>query len=299
VWGNVKPIGNGATPAIFIELIIHSKETIQMTIKIHALFIALGLTLGSPATLAAEKQFTWPKGAKAAVNLAYDDALDSQLDNAIPLLNKYRIKGTFYLNVVSPTLSARLGDWRAAAQKGHELGNHSIFHQCSKSSPGREWVPTDRDLDKVSVIQMQDQVKVANAFLHAIDGQTERTFTPPCIDLNAGGSNYVDGLKSEFVAIKAKSGGVTPDMNTLDPYAVSVDFPTNVTGAQLIAVVKEAAAKGTMANFTFHGIGGEHLSVSNEAHEELVKYLADNKNIYWTDSFVTIMKYVKEQQAKK
>src|SRR5690606_31566948 len=106
------------------------------------------------------------------------------------------------------------------------------------SSPGRDWVSADRNLDKVSVTQMQDQVKVTNAFLYAIDGKTERTYTPPCIDLNAGGGNYVDGLKSEFVAIKAKSGGVTPDMKTLDPYAVGVDFPAEVTGAQLINVVK-------------------------------------------------------------
>lgn len=264
------------------------------------LSLAMGLLLGVNApVVSADDHFKWPHGAKAAVNLAYDDALDSQLDNAIPALNKYKLKGTFYLNVVSPTLNTRVEEWRKAAKQGHELGNHSIFHQCSKSAPGRDWVPADRDLDKVSVIQMQDQVKVTNSFLHAIDGKTERTYTPPCIDLNAGGANYVDGLKSEFVAIKGQSGGVTPDMMALDPYRVGVDFPTNVSGAQLIAVVKEAAAKGTMANFTFHGIGGEHLSVSREAHEELLKYLADNKDIYWTDTFVNIMKYVKAHQTKK
>ncbi len=268
--------------------------------KLKSLSLTIGLVLGlSTQVYAADTGFTWPNGAKAAVNLAYDDALDSQLDIAIPALNKYKLKGTFYLNVVSPTLNTRLEDWRKVAKAGHELGNHSIFHQCAKSGPGREWVPADRDLDKVSVIQMQDQVKVANSFLHAVDGKTERTYTPPCIDLNAGGANYVDGLKSEFVAIKATGGGVTPDMKTLDPYRVGVDFPSNVTGAQLIAVVKEAAAKGTMANFTFHGIGGDHLVTSKEAHEELLKYLADNKDIYWTDTFVNIMKYVKEQQAKK
>lgn len=270
-----------------------------MTIKIYTFFIAIGLLLIATLSHAIDKPFIWPNGAKAAVNLAYDDALDTQLDAAIPALNKYALRGTFYLNVASPTLITRLADWRAVAKAGHELGNHSIFHQCSKSGPGREWVPADRDLDKLSVTQMQDQVKVTNAFLYAIDGKTERTYTPPCIDLYAGGGNYVDGLKSEFVAIKAKSGGVTPDMNTLDPYAVGVDFLSGVTGAQLIAVVKEAAAKGTMVNLTFHGIGGEHMNVSKEAHEELLKYLAANKNIYWTDTFINIMKYVKEQRAKK
>lgn len=269
-----------------------------MKLRSLSLFIGLIAGLATQAN-AADTVFKWPNGAKAAVNLAYDDALDSQLDTAIPALNKYKLKGTFYLNVVSPTLNTRLEEWRKAAKQGHELGNHSIFHQCSKSSPGREWVPADRDLDKLSVTQMQDQVKVTNSFLHAIDGKTERTYTPPCIDLNAGGANYVDGLKSEFIAFKATGGGVTPDMKTLDPYRVGVDFPANVTGAQLIAIVKEAASKGTMANFTFHGVGGDHIVTSKEAHEELLKYLADNKDIYWTDTFVNIMKYVKEQQAKK
>lgn len=265
--------------------------------NLQALSFALALGLSAQAN-AADTVFKWPNGAKAAVNLAYDDALESQLNNALPALNKHKLKGTFYLNVASPTLSTRLEEWRKAAQGGHELGNHSIFHQCSKSSPGRDWVAADRNLDKVSVTQMQDQVKVTNAFLHAIDGKTERTYTPPCIDLNAGGANYVDGLKSEFVAFKAMGGGVTPDMKTLDPYRVGVDFPNGTSGEQLIAMVKEAAAKGTMVNFTFHGVGGDHLAVTNEAHEQLLQYLADNKDIYWTDTFVNIMKYVKSQQAK-
>lgn len=265
--------------------------------NLQALSFVLALGLSAQAN-AADAVFKWPNGAKAAVNLAYDDALESQLNNALPALNKHKLKGTFYLNVASPTLSTRLEEWRKAAKEGHELGNHSIFHQCSKSSPGRDWVAADRDLDKVSVTQMQDQVKVTNAFLHAIDGKTERTYTPPCIDLNAGGANYVDGLKSEFVAFKAMGGGVTPDMKTLDPYRVGVDFPNGTSGEQLIAMVREAAAKGTMVNFTFHGVGGDHLAVTNEAHEQLLKYLADNKDIYWTDTFVNIMKYVKSQQTK-
>ena len=32
--------------------------------------------------------FHWPDGRKAAVSLAYDDALDSQLDNALPVLDR-------------------------------------------------------------------------------------------------------------------------------------------------------------------------------------------------------------------
>lgn len=263
-------------------------------------FLLLGVAVTVPSGFAAEKKpFTWPNGAKAAVNLAYDDALDSQLDNAIPALDKYKLKGSFYLTLASETLDKRLEDWRAAAATGHELANHTIFHQCSGALPGRDsWVVPHRDLDKTDVNALVDQIRFANLFLYALDGKRERTYTTPCGDLKAGGEDYLPLIKSEFVAIKAAFGGVIPDMNTLDPYAVTVTVPENVTGKQLINIVKEAADKGTMANFTFHGIGGDHLSVSKEAHEELLKYLADNKNIYWTDTFLNIMKHVKAEQAK-
>jgi peptidoglycan/xylan/chitin deacetylase (PgdA/CDA1 family) len=267
--------------------------------KIQSILLsAVIASLGINAQAADEPAFKWPHGAKAAVNLAYDDALDSQLENVVPTLNKYHLKGTFYIPVGAATISPRMEDWRKVAKAGHELGNHSIFHQCSKGQPGRDWVTEDHDLDKVSVIQMQDQVKVANSFLKALDGKTERTYTPPCIDFNAGGKNYIDGLKSEFVAIKGGFVGVTADMKTLDPYAVGVDFPADETADRLIALVKEAAEKGTMVNFTFHGVGGDHLVTSVKAHEELVKYLAEHKDIYWTDTFINIMKYVKTEQAK-
>ena len=269
--------------------------------KKHALirFIVAGLLLAS-TTYAddAAQAFKWPKGQKAAVSLAYDDALNSQLDHAIPALNKFGLRGTFYLQLFNPVVDQRLAEWRAAAKKGHELGNHTLFHQCSKSKPGRDWVGVHRDLDKMSVEQMKDQVIMANTMLYSIDGKRDRTFTAPCLDKEAGGKNYIDAVKSEFVAIKLESGNVVLDMNKLDPYAVPVAFPADATGQQLIDIVKEAAAKGTMANFTFHGVGGDHLSVTVEAHEELLKYLAANKNIYWVDTFVNQMKYVKANQKK-
>lgn len=261
-------------------------------------FILSGLLVASSSFADENAQtFQWPKGIKAAVSLSYDDALNSQLDNVIPALNKYKLKGTFYLQLSSPVIDQRLPEWRAAAASGHELGNHTLFHQCSKSQPGREWVLPERDLDTTTVAQMKDQVLIANTMLYAIDGKRERTFTAPCIDKNASGQNYINAIKSEFVAIKLEGGGVAADMNKLDAYDVGVYFPSGVTGQQLIDIVKDAIAKGTMANFTFHGVGGDHLTTSVEAHEELLKYLAAHKEI-WVGTFLDEMKYVKAHQQK-
>jgi hypothetical protein len=129
--------------------------------------------------------------------------------------------------------------------------------------------------------------------LYAIDGREERTFTAPCGDLFASDEPYLDVVAGEFVAIKAAPGGVTPDMRTLNPYAVGVDGPVGASGTELIAVVQAAAERGTMANLTFHGIGGDYLAVSAEAHEQLLLHLAEHPEIYWVDTFLNIMKHVK------
>lgn len=251
-----------------------------------------------PSAFAAEAlPFAWPEGKRAAVSLAYDDALDSQLDNAIPALDKHALKGSFYLQLSRDPVRKRLGEWRAAAENGHELGNHTLFHQCSGSIKGREWVEPQRDLDKTSAAEMKDQVLLANVMLTAMDGKQERTFTVPCGDVMAEGKNYIDLVESEFVAIKLGDGAVTPSMEALDPYAVTVEAPVGATGEQLIARVKEAARKGTMVNFTFHGIGGDYLAVSKEAHEELLEYLAAHGDIYWVDTFINVMEYVRKHQA--
>lgn len=244
--------------------------------------------------------FSWPNGARAAVSLAYDDALDSQLDHALPALDRHGIKGSFYLQLSSPVVAKRMGEWRAAAQRGHELGNHSLFHQCSGKAPDRAWVEAHRNLDTTTPEQMRDQIVLGNTMLEAIDGQRERTFTAPCGDTLASGRPYLPALKPAFVAIKAGGGpGVPLSMATLDPYAVSVDAPVNASGTELIALVKQAGARGTMVNLTFHGIGGDHLSVSSQAHEELLRFLAQHRREYWTDTFLNIMKHVKRAQAGK
>ncbi|RZA35730.1 MAG: polysaccharide deacetylase [Lysobacteraceae bacterium] len=264
------------------------------------LVLILGLHAGMAAaqTARARQEFAWPQGARAAVSLAYDDALDSQLDHAIPALDKYGLKASFYLTLSNPAVARRLAEWRAAARRGHELGNHSLFHQCARSTPGRDWVEPHRNLDTTSVEQMRDQVLLANTMLAAIDGRRERTFTVPCGDTMAGGRDYLPAVGASFVAIKLTGGtGVIDAMRTLDPLAVPVAAPVGSSGAELIAIVRQAMARGTMVNFTFHGIGGDYLGVSTQAHEELLRFLAAQRRLVWTDTFINIMQHVRQQQA--
>lgn len=241
------------------------------------------------ATLANAEGVEWPNGARAAVSLSYDDTLNSQLDNAVPALDKHGIKASFYLILSSEVLFERLDEWRKLAANGHELGNHTIYHPCSAAQPDREWVRPHNDMDRRTVEHMRDEVRVANTFLKAIDGRDERTLTPPCGDVNTRDGNYLEHIKDLVVATKGSEN--------LPPGVVSYDLPSAVTGQQLIAIVEKAAERGGFANIIFHGVGGDHLAVSTQAHAELIAHLAANRATYWTDTYMNIMKHVLGKRA--
>lgn len=243
-----------------------------------------------------EDTFQWPHGAKAAVSLAYDDALNSQLDNAIPQLDKYNLKASFYIFMGSPVVHGRLGEWKAIAENGHELGNHTLHHGCAKSKPNREWLSNWNDLEKRTIDEMRQHIKIASIFLQALDGKTRRTFTAPCADWGTADGHYLDAIKEDFVAIKGYLSDKPQPLHDIDPDMVHIYAPESVSGEQLIAFVQEAANMGTIANITFHGIGDDHMAVSKQAHEILLAYLAANREIYWTATFLEIMTYFKQQQ---
>jgi peptidoglycan/xylan/chitin deacetylase (PgdA/CDA1 family) len=242
--------------------------------------------------------FQWPNQAKAAVSLAYDDALNSQLDTAVPALSKYQLKASFYLTLSASTVQTRLTEWQALAEQGHELGNHTINHACKSTLPGREWVRPENDLDKKTVAQIIAEVTEANRRLHAIDGKKTRTFTVPCTDTNIGGVNYVEQVSSLFVGIKYSVGDVAKSMSEFDVLKTPVWSPENVSGDELIAYVEQAKKYGTLASITFHGVGGDYLGVSAQAHEQLLNYLDKNRHIYWVDTFKRISLHIKDQKFK-
>lgn len=246
----------------------------------------------------ADQNFKWPNQTKAAVSLSYDDALNSQLDNAIPALNHHQFKGTFYLSLAATTLQTRLADWRSAAKQGHELGNHTINHACRGSLPNREWVPKHNDLDKKLFKEILQEIHTANAFLHAIDGEIVRTFTVPCTDTIVENKHYPSALTDLFIGMKTQVGSVPESMHVFDRLNAPVWAPHNVSGAALIDYVKTAQKHGTVANITFHGIGGDHLAVTKQAHQALLTYLSENKETYWVDTYRNISKYIAEYPNK-
>lgn len=260
-------------------------------IKFFTLVVVMLVSLTSHAdtiTNTLDDHFTWPGGGKLAVSLSYDDALNSQLDNVIPALDKYRFKASFYVVANSPVMNARIDEWRAVANNGHELGNHSVYHPCRASLPNRDWVAAHHDLDHYSVPQMIEELKVANTFLKAIDGQSERTLTVPCGDMVIGADlkssqQYLSLLNTLFVAVKGQGE---------DERFTHILHPEGQSGKALIDYIRNIPADTLLVNIIFHGVGGDYLSVSSQAHAELLTFLANNRETYYVDSYINLMRYV-------
>jgi len=247
------------------------------------LFLLIFLTLAANA-----QKITWPNHKKAVIVLTYDDALESQLNNAVPQLEAAHFPATFFLT--GDINSQTIPRWRALSKRGFELGNHTIFHPCLSSDDN----PTPSD--NYTPYGIIKEIDVMNHLLFAVDGKTSRTFAYPCTETTVGGKDYVDTLRKYALVKYARVGGdtdaIVTDFKHLDLLQVpSYGLEDGTSGEKLIAYVKEVVKRGGMGVIMLHGIGGDYITTSSRAHQELITYLKNHRREIWVATFQQAMDY--------
>jgi peptidoglycan/xylan/chitin deacetylase (PgdA/CDA1 family) len=251
------------------------------------------LCLFASSSLACAADITWPaKGKKAAIVLTYDDALRSQLEFAIPQLDAANLRGTFFLDGdISPD---EMLLWRKVAARGHELGNHSMFHPCPRAMlPDRKNYLTDN----YDAARMLEEIASMNNVLFGIDGKRTRTYSVPCSQTRVGTEDYTEPLRRSGQIRFVRTGGdqwnsVIADFTKLDVFRTPSYGPVDEPdAAKLIDFAERVRASGGLGVFQFHGVGGDYLKVSAQAHQALVYYLRTHPDI-WVGTFQEVMDYV-------
>jgi peptidoglycan/xylan/chitin deacetylase (PgdA/CDA1 family) len=245
---------------------------------------------------AAQPKITWPHHKKAAIVLTYDDALLSQLNIAVPQLIAAHLKATFFLT--GDIDAQTIPQWRALGKKGFELGNHTIFHPCLSTDDNP--VPSDHYSSHSIILE----IEAMNHFLFAVDGKNTRTYAYPCAETSVGGKDYVDTLRKYRLVKYARIGGdtdaIVTDFKHLDPLQVpSYGLEDNTPAANLIAFVKRVQQTGGMGIIMFHGIGGDYITTSAAAHQELLNYLKEHRRDIWVATFQEAMDYATGANKKK
>lgn len=236
-------------------------------------------------------------GKKSAVVITYDDAIDQHLDNTIPILDSLGLKATFYVTAFSQSMQTRLKDWKKIATKGHELGNHTLFHPCI-GGKGREWVKQEYDLNNYTVKRMVDETRMTNLFLHALDGKSKRTFAFTCGDMKIADSNFINAMKNDFVAARAVRNQMRK-INEIDLYNIDCYMVNNHSFEQMKEWVDKSVQSNSLLVILFHGVGGGNaLDVTLSAHRQLLQYLKKNEKDIWIAPMVQVAEFIKDNKPK-
>ncbi len=245
---------------------------------------AMGLLAAGVTGAVVEPKFAWPDGRQAAIVLTYDDAIRvSDLDVAAPQLDRAQLKGTFFL--MGKAMRAEdVARWRALADSGHELGNHTVNHPCRRGSFD---MPEQYTSESYSVEVLLTEIGVMNTLLTALDGKPTHAFATPCGHTTVGGQDYLAPLKASGLATFVRDASVMPVFAD-GPKVMGTGF-VGTTGADMIAWVKQVESAGGLGIAVFHGVGGDYLSVTAEAHQQLLDYLAAHRRTLWTASYSEVM----------
>jgi peptidoglycan/xylan/chitin deacetylase (PgdA/CDA1 family) len=210
-----------------------------------AVFAGSAAARGAPAN-------TWPNAATAAVSLTYDDALSSQLDNAVAALQAARLKATFFLTL--DNMDARLNDWVELAKAGHEFGNHTVSHPCDLRGFTRESFA-------------QQEITPMQAYLDAHFGPNpQRLFAYPCsaTDLGMGDANQQRARYEALLKTTGFRGARTCDEDAPNsprfaraaPYRLRASATTSDQDDPNLAIayIQDAMRRGDWAILVFHDI---------------------------------------------
>lgn len=238
-------------------------------------------------------QMDWPEGKKAAVVLTYDDGVKSHLQVAVPQLEARNMRGTFFL--FGQTIrSSDVTEWRNVSSRGHELGNHSIFHPCLQETVAQS-SSICRSLECYTVKEMLEEISIMNHFLYAIDGKESYSYAYPCGQYTAGGEDYSKPLIQSGLAKYARGGigGIITDIHTLDMSKIPVlSIPEGCRAEQLTGFVEEIVEQKGLGIFVFHGVGGDYLAVDEQEHARFLDYLDRHSGEIWITTFSEAMDWI-------
>lgn len=262
------------------------------------------LVLSSAVSVVAQAQIKatvarWPQDRVAAISLTFDDALATHLDVAGPILKKHRLNGTFFVSTGLGVWEKRKEEWEQLAKDGNELGDHTVHHPCllPEIEPHSQGYTAE---------MMQSEIQMAAQEIRQLFASNRGlTFAYPCGDMSFGAPKdqaknaalYLRYISDVAFGARGAGPGGVQDPDDLSVLTVPDLGPTagkDLGG--LLALAEPAIREHNWGVYCFHGIGGEYLSVSAPAFDELAAYLDTHREI-WTAPFGDVLRYIQERKS--
>jgi peptidoglycan/xylan/chitin deacetylase (PgdA/CDA1 family) len=255
------------------------------------------LLLATLSCFAQTQPFKWPKGARMAISLTFDDGRGSQPSKGAPVLDEYAVKGTFY--VVPSAVKGQLAGWKKVVEKGHEIGNHSINHSCS----GNFVWSRKNALENYTIAQMRTELLEANTQIEALLGVKCESYAYPC------GQTFVGRGKNtqSFVPVIAElfaSGRTWLDEAPVDPSYCDMAQLTGIEMdgkdfEQILPLIEAARTNGQWLVLAGHETADSGPQTTRLAMlRKLCEYAKDPANGIWIAPVGEVARYVKAERKK-
>lgn len=226
---------------------------------------------------AAPRIADFPGDRAAAVSLTFDDGLPDHLSLAAPALEKRGMRGTFFLVagfIPDTAEKAALPNahtfgkipwstWKELAQKGHEIGNHSMTH---------------KGLTKLSDEEMNKEIDDAYRLIEEKIGQPPLTF---CFPGNGHDERVDRAVARQHIIGRTRLVGYGGKDFTLE---------------KANGMVENAIAKRDWMVVMLHGITAGYAAFGDpDVFEKHLDFLAARSDSVAVDTFANIAKYVAER----
>jgi beta-glucosidase len=262
----------------------------------HIFLPGIAQVYGEPTNKTSDQGIKWPDGKKMAISLTFDDARLSQIDKGIPILDRYHVKGTFY---VSPgQLEERMEGWKHAVANGHDIGNHTVAHPCT----GNYSWSKDKALENYTLTDMHRELDSANRVIERLLGRRPVSFAYTCGNSYVGRgmqtSSYVPLISAMFA-----TGRTWMDNAPADPqFCDFAQLPGIELDGKSFSEIKEriesARAGGSWLILAGHEMndGGRQTSLLTTI-DSICMYASDPVNEIWIDHVAAIGSYLRDQRG--
>ncbi|HWZ21935.1 MAG TPA: polysaccharide deacetylase family protein [Cytophagaceae bacterium] len=258
----------------------------------------------------------WYGFCKAAYSLSFDDGLMSQYNYVAPILDKYNLKGTFYIVTENlqpdSTLSStwHYGYWRQfikLSKNGHELGSHSATH------PKLTSLPDGNEKDEGTLqYELNAPIKALRNYLPTYKFMT---FAYPFVDFN---EHVMEETAKLYVSSRGHGGGFNPahSLVWMNIQAHSLEYSPGRTLKSDIAKITtlenwistNTIAKGGWTVYLAHDVfpfeeaikvTDSWQPVSAESLEIFAKWLKEKQvtKELWVETVGNVTRYIKERDA--
>ncbi|MCY4372907.1 MAG: polysaccharide deacetylase family protein [Spirochaetaceae bacterium] len=231
----------------------------------------------------------WFGSRNSAVSLTFDDGMDSHRGVVVPALDARGMAGTFYVKTDD---ADRLRRFREAQRRGHEIGNHTVHHWCSRAHRPEA---DATGLEDLTLDDMAAELDESDRRLRAAFPDVESfSFCYPCYDTFVGHGparrSYVPLVAGRFGAARGGGEISTPYNSPVhaDLWCLrSVRCEFN-SAEQLIAAVERGRELAMWTILTFHGVDEGHLPVTGEDFGGLLDHLAGRSDELWVAPLIQV-----------